>query len=466
MKQVLFLAAFLSSSAVMAQAPGIVWEREYDNPLSFCDVMPSLDGQIICLAGASNDNVLFCYDLDGNLKWASDMQGVVSQQPMRMTVIPSGGYAITGTCKVQSSSSWDLFLAVFTGSGQFSWSSIVDRPSSVDVGYDIECMPDGSFAVCGYTQDPALGSQAWILRFNSEGDTLWTRTWGPTDCPDVAISIENSWSGISVLVDGVPESPIYVPVLLRYSSSGDLLWTTYEEFSGYPCDLCSISSGYALMRKPNIMSDGTTFYVLDEDGVIHQEIGVAAGGMHDMRRIRQTMDGGYLVAGADDYHDEPPDDWNAHLSRYSTDGAWMWTHSLESGDTNRFHSAAQLPLGGYVAAGVHSTYADVQKAYLVRFEPETGIQQPVLPSNLVLESCIPNPGTATFTLSWTIGLQATSDVRVYDVSGRLRFDAELGLVSEGQHFTQLDLQGLPSGCYLVVVSCGTERASTKLVILR
>jgi len=468
MKQVLILAAFLSSSAAMADdPPGIVWEREYDFPSIFNDVVVASDGKIVCCGGTTTGLDLWCFDGDGDLLWQTGGGGTYTRGAARVISPPSGGYAVAGTCGLASGSGHDLYVSRYDAYGTAIWNTALERLQSEDYGCDIAYLPDGGFAVCGDTTDASLGNQAWILRFDSAGDTLWTRTLG-WSYSDEAIALAYLNDGITVLVDGRPQGSDYRPILLRYDFAGNLLWTSYEEFSGYPCDLCSTSSGYALMRKPNLMGDGTTFYVLDESGVIHQEVGVAAGGMQDMHTIQQTIDCGYLISGADDYHDEPPvDDWNAHLSRYDQNGNWMWTHSLESGNDNWFYSATQIPQGGYVAAGQHYTYENViHRGFMVRFAPETGIEQPVLSSSLSIQSCVPNPGTAVFTLNWTLGLPAATEITIYDVSGRQRLVRGMGLAYEGEHSTQLDLHGLPSGCYLVVVSCGSERASTKLVLLR
>lgn len=94
-----------------------------------------------------------------------------------------------------------------------------------------------------------------------------------------------------------------------------------------------------------------------------------------------------------------------------------------------------------------------------------GIEEESTAPNLVLSSCSPSPGTGEFSLTWSSGMGLT-EIGVYEESGRLCLDCDLGLMPEGDHSTQLDLQEMPSGCYLVVVSCGTERASTKLVVLR
>jgi hypothetical protein len=467
MRRVTLAAALLLSSAALAQAPGIVWEREYDFPNVFNDVVATSDGKIVCCGGTSTAGLdLWCYDGEGDLLWQTGGGGTYARGAARVISPPSGGFAVAGTCGLEYGSGHDLYVSRYDASGTAIWNTALERPQSEDYGCGIAALPDGGFAVCGYTTDATLGNQAWILRFDSEGDTLWTRTWGPTSYPDKAFAVEYSEGGITVLVQGRPEGYSQGrPLLLRYSMEGDLLWIS-NEMIGSARDLCGANQGYFVLRSETTATNFITR--CDAAGFVLWDSPVICYGQEEMHTVRSTMDGGMLVAGADDYRtDPPPDDWNAHLSRYDSDGNWLWTLSLESGDDSWFYSAAQLSQGGYVAVGKHDTYEDViSRGYVVQFAPETGIEQPPLPSALVMEPCVPNPGIATFHLSWSSDLSGLSNVRVFDVSGRLRLRQDLGLLTEGQHSTQLDLQGLPSGCYLIVVSCGSERASTKVVLLR
>lgn len=466
MKRLLIPAALLLSSAALADdPPGIVWEREYDFPSIFYDVVSTSDGKIVCCGGTTTGLDLWCYDGEGDLLWQSGGGGSYPRGAARVISPPTGGYAVTGTCGLEYGSGHDLYVSRYDAYGTAVWNTALERPQSQDHGCDIAALPDGGFAVCGYTQDPILATQAWILRFDSAGDTLWTRTWGPTSYPDKAFAVECSDGGITVLVQGKPEGYTQGrPLLLRYSMDGSLMWVS-TSMIGTGLDLCRTGAGYCALRRETSASSFITG--CDATGSILWNSALVCYGQQDMHTVRSTMDGGFLVAGADDYSFEfPGSDWNAHLSKYDQSGNWMWTQSLESGDDCWFYSAAQIPQGGYTAAGTHSTYQDVQRAYLVRFEPETGMEQPDRPVGLVLQSCVPNPGSAIFSLSWSSSLPAAADVGVFDISGRLQTAQCLGPTPPGMHSTQLNLQELPSGCYLVVVTCGSERASTKLVLLR
>jgi len=466
MKQVLLLAALISSSAAFAvDPPGIVWEKDYDFPNIFNDVVATSDGKIVCCGGTTTGLDLWCYNGDGNLLWQTGGGGTYARGAARVISPPSSGYAVAGTCGLEYGSGHDLYVSRYDASGTAIWNTALERPISEDYGCDITALPDGGFAVCGYTTDTALGNQAWILRFDSAGDTLWTRTWGPTSYPDKAFAVEYSEGGITVLVQGRPEGYTQGrPLLLRYSLAGDLQWLS-TELIGSARDLCGTNQGYCVLRSETTATNFVTG--CDASGFILWDSPIVCYGQEEMHTVRSTMDGGILVAGADDFTFEfPYSDWNAHLSRYDQGGNWMWTQSLDSGYNYKFYSAIQLQQGGYVAAGTHVDIQSIQRACLVRFEPETGIWQSPVIEQLTLRPCVPNPGLGIYELGWESGLPGNTEIHVFDVSGRLRFEQASGILSEGDHQTQLNLQDLPSGCYLVVVSCGSEQASTKLVLLR
>jgi hypothetical protein len=464
MKQVLFLAAFLSSSAVMAQSPGIVWEKTYSPFSRFYAICAMQDGTY--LAAGSGSSGEFCrIDGSGNVLGTADIP-IPATYIYAVEQLADGGAIATGF----ANSDYELVLTRLDSSCNILWTKTYDWEGTDEVGRDVEPLADGGFAVCGYRQMAGLQFQIWVLRTDSSGDTLWTKTLGE-GLNDYAFGLEDSPQGLIVACTARLGSPSRYGVLATYGLDGSLLdLFTYSQIPGNYglCDLChGPAGGYAFITQyfyfDTIIAgiDASFSYLWQND--------TPEDAYNRSWRVRPTMDSGYIIARQNDYVDDPDppytqDDWNAALSRYDADGVRLWSLSLERPDSCFFHDVLQLSTGGYLAAGRMRIPGNA--GYIVRFAPETGIEQPPLPSALTLESCVPNPGATMFDLSWYSSIPGATAVRIYDVSGRLRLDEDLGLTAEGEHTTQLDMQELPSGCYLVVVSCGTERASTKLVLLR
>jgi hypothetical protein len=414
-------------------------------------------------SGAAGD---FCrIDGSGNVVGSTDVSlpGVLIYA---MEPLPDGGVIATGKAEADPA----LLLVRLDSSGAILWTKEYGWTGTDEVGQDVDPLSDGSFVICGYREQPGLQEQAWILRASSSGDTLWTRTLGASH-KDYACGIEDSPQGMVVACAARLGSPGQWGFLAGYDLSGNLLELYAYDEIWYPnglVDIChSQAGGYVFLGQysyfdTHVVGVSSSFEYLWQS--------ITPENAYNMSwRIRPTADHGYILARQNDYVEDPDppptyDDWNAALSRYDSAGNELWSLSLERADSSFFHDVRQFSTGGYLAVGRIRTPA--QAGYMVRFAPETGIEQPVVPSSLLLESCVPNPGTAMFSLNWSSGAPRSSNVEVFDVSGRLRLDIDLGLTPEGGHTTQLDLEGMPSGCYLVVVSCGSERASTKLVVLR
>lgn len=463
MRRVLhILAAFLSASAALAQAPGIVWERYY--PLYGFGTPWSIrtrgSDEFVVGFSASNDiTVLRWFDLDGDTLGSGDTpwyrSGILS-----LEVLDDGGVVATGWgYPVESSPDEVLMLARFAQDGTCLWARSYDIPGAEDRGLDVDPLPDGGFAVCGYTETDG-DKDAWVMRTDSQGDTLWSVQWGWI-YNDAAVSVFYSNDGLTALMKGrLPESGGGRPHLVRYDMDGEIEWMEYENYTGTPGGMCeAVPDGYAMLVDK-------TIYRLDPLGSILWERNIPADGESwEMYSIEPAIWDGFIVAGYDDARIEPwEDDPNAYLGRVSSTGETMWTVSIEKDESCEFRDAIQLPQGGYIAVG---RYLPVPSLfYLVRFEPETGVGEQEQPAPLLaIGSCVPNPGRGSVSINWTSAGPGDTELTVFDISGRVVGRSGMGMLAAGEHSSIWSSQGLPSGCYIVRLTCGAQSASAKILLL-
>src|SRR6267154_2657766 len=88
-------------------------------------------------------------------------------------------------------------------------------------GVDFEVNPDGTFILLGTTREKATGdTQLYVVKVDSKGDTLWTRTFGgPLD--DEARDVELASDGRIVILGNS-----YVSGSIASGGSRDILLTT------------------------------------------------------------------------------------------------------------------------------------------------------------------------------------------------------------------------------------------------
>ena len=470
----MFALLFLTSLSQAIDPPVKMWERINTDIEKLYDIELVSTGGFIC-AGYDNDgNCIFRFNDDADLLWAAGSTYVWRANDV--DELPGGGFIATGSDYVVLNNertgervSSALFIQKFDQNGSSEWIRVYQYSTTKEEGFSIAALPDGGYAVCGKvngTGSSVLGD-AWILRTDANGDTLWTDIWG-TYATNWGQGVEydpiNDW--IVVAAFGKSEElPSNGPHLLYYSLDGEYLFgTNYypslvaEVVRGF---VPSIDGGYAFLSRVGTGSGWGTLTHTDALGEIQWSESVSALGYNDNLGLGfAQIDGGYLCCGYDGYSfwDSPdsvatddPQTQDGSLTRFDAYGNELWHINNEMGHFNHFYSAVQLPQGGYIAAGTYTG-----SGYLVRYAPETGIEEgTTLPEIVTLDAPSPNPFSSSLNISYSLPEAMQASLAVYDITGRLVGAPEDGVLDAGEHTSVWDSGELPSGCYVVMLR--TER---------
>jgi hypothetical protein len=96
------------------------------------------------------------------------------------------------------------------------------------------------------------------------------------------------------------------------------------------------------------------------------------------------------------------------------------------------------------------------------FEGESGVS---IRSAISALSLSPNPVTDHATLTFSIERPATLSVTLLSSLGQRITAIDLGNVKAGAHTRSLDLDQLPTGSYLVVISDGTGMIGVEQIVI-
>jgi hypothetical protein len=404
----------------------------------------------------------FLLDFDGNVIWEV-IQPWHTARGFDGAILPDGSYVITGRSVLTSGDTYSLFIMKIDQNGSIEWTKVYDYPTTREEGFAITCLPDGGFAVCGRVNGGSIVGDAWILRTDANGDTLWTDVWGTSPvCYGKAVTYQDG--EIVVLADGRDDTLTTIgPHLLFYDLDGNYLHGTNYSIlqSELPAGIC-IPDG-----------EGFTFVTKSDPEVVHtdplgeilwlQDIDPPPT-LHDGFGIRTTMDDGYLFCGwcgvwqiPDSLMTSTPiaqvdtgstkDGW---LVRLDSEGNTLWQVQNEMGHDNIYYSSVQLSQGGYMAAGTYTG-----SGYLVRYAPETGIEEPD-PSSGISLSVSPNPFSSGLSIDYSLSEPGKVELSVYDLTGRLVENLESSSLPSGEHLSTWSPEpDIPDGCYLVVLdACG------------
>jgi hypothetical protein len=244
---------------------------------------------------------------------------------------------------------------------------------SIDVAYDVEELWDGGFAVLGYTNSFALTNyDIWLLRTNSNGDTLWTKTYGG-DGDEYGYSLKKTDDGGFILA-GKTNSFVaggFDFYVIRINSIGDTLWT--RTFGGINNDICwSIDTtedgGFVLAGEKNAFPLSSDVWVIKTDsmGLIVWEKIFGTSNPDYVFSISSANNGNLSLAGYF-YVGFNSGGFNAWLFEINAFGDSLWSHFYGGDYTERFYSHTITSDQGYICVGyLLPSLGDYPDLYLVK----------------------------------------------------------------------------------------------------
>ena len=94
---------------------------------------------------------------------------------------PFGNFVFTGYVNIEDNDGLLLYrkllIAETNTNGDVIWTKIYEGGERAE-SYNIEITNDGGYIICGTKQLPNNEDVLWLLKTDSQGDTLWTRTFG------------------------------------------------------------------------------------------------------------------------------------------------------------------------------------------------------------------------------------------------------------------------------------------------
>ena len=294
-------------------------------------------------------------DSNGAVQWQKSYGGSGEEWPWSVITTSDGGYAVCGHTYSFGSGDADWWILKLGASGNTEWQKAYGG-SAFDYARSIQQTTDGGFIVAGSTASYGAGGQdAWILKLSASGNIQWQKTYGKT-FDDVANSIEQTADGgyIAAGRTGVTAST-YNAWVFKLDASGNVLW---ERAYGTVADQIAqaihqtIDGGYVVAVEDVDAATNTYDFVvlkLDSSGNITWQKRYSGAGNDDPWTIQQTQDGGYVVAGRTTSFGAGS--FDAWVLKLDASGVIQWQKTYGGPGFDDALFVKQTPDGGYVLAG-------------------------------------------------------------------------------------------------------------------
>ena len=158
--------------------------------------------------------------------WTKTYGGSGADAARSMIRNSDGNIVVTGFTQNLQGNGLDIWILNIDTLGDTIWTASYGGASNDDA-VDIIQSLDGGYFVIGNTESLGAGmTDIWLLKTDSDGDTLWTRNFGDSS-QDVANSGYLSSDG-GVIISGsriVPTGVGYDGWLIKTDTLGDTVWT-------------------------------------------------------------------------------------------------------------------------------------------------------------------------------------------------------------------------------------------------
>jgi len=455
-------------------AGNLLWTKTYGGP--FVDgggtVREATDRGFI-ISGSSDsyssgnyDAYLIKTDSVGNVVWKKLYGGANIDVANSVEQTGDGGYILAGYTYSNSFGINDVFLIKTDANGDTLWT----RTYGGILGDPVFCVHhtvDGGYILAGWSQSYGLGNngQACLLKIDANADTVWTKTYGGpfTDAfnhvletPDngyLATGYTNSSSGGG--------SDIFV---VRTNTLGDTLWmktygTPFREEQSEKIEFTS-DGGYVITGTQGGFSGDpiNDIFLLKIDSmgnIIWSEL--YGDTLEDEgHSVLETSDKGFIVTGSTkSFGSGGKDVYLIKTDSMGISGCYQTNSNIVAG-TKTITVESQAPLISSGTIVLNPNISLSSGGVLTALCPTTPSVKETDVSNFDI-IIYPNPFTDAVTIT---SQQEITAIEVYNMLGELVFST-----SNIKHQTSniIDLSSQPSGIYFVRVTTKEGTVSRKIV---
>ncbi|CAM3257268.1 T9SS type A sorting domain-containing protein [Aequorivita lipolytica] len=521
-KIIILLALLLSTFAIYAQDPNILWQRtiggseeEYLN-----DFKETPDGGFI-FGGASQSDIsgdktdgsngyidtwIIKTDSDGVIEWQNSIGGNGYDDLHSLEFTPDGGFIacgestsdISGDKTENSRGLDDYWIVKLDTSGNVEWDKTIGGSDSESLP-QIRVANDGYFIsggsrsnISGDKTENAIGEDDyWLLKLDLSGNIVWQKTIGGSSSDSFSTMVLTSDGGC--ILGGYSDSNIsgnktenskgeYDYWIIKLSSSGTIEWD--KTIGGSQTDVLNSviqtsDNGFLLSGRSSsdISGDKTEdslgssdFWIvkLNSSGNLEWQNTIGGNDIDQAYSANQTSDGGYIIGGfsrsdiSGDKTENGQGNFDCWLVKINNVGIIEWQNTIGGSEIDGITSVIQASDGNYILGGNSQSNISGDKTENSRGGQDYWIIKHA--QTLGLEE---NPFSSVITLypnpTKNILQLNTQDktidqVNIYTMTGSKVLQLEVDTVSP-----TVDVSRLASGVYYVQLYSGKNVALKKFV---
>ncbi len=293
--------------------------------------------------------------------WAKTFGGTDYEKAFSVQQTTDGGYIVSGYVNpIDEPVNYDFYIIKLSATGTQVWTQTLGG-ANFEQSFSIQQTMDGGYITAGVTNSYGAGSDDyWIVKLDSVGNQTWDKTIG-TYGSEMATSISETSDG-GYIVSGIVEtySAGNWDWVSKLDSGGSQVWSWYNPSGGSSGEGAfsvqqTTDYGYIVAGMVyDSFKEELKVVKLNSDGTLAWSNTYGGTGDDTVNSIRQTDDGGYIAAGHT--NSEGAGGKDAWVLKLDSSGNQVWAQTYGGTSDDEANSVQQTTDGGYVVAGITSSY--------------------------------------------------------------------------------------------------------------
>ena len=477
------LIILLSGQIVFSQTPDTIWSRIFATPGDDYGeyVEQTSDGGFIIVgttdSSGTDDVFLIKTNSAGDILWTRTYGTYHYDYATCVHQTNDGGYIIFGETDSYDPNFWEGFLIKTDSYGDTLWTRHLGDYAYYFFQSGIELNGSGYVAV-GFTKPGAADPEdIWLVKTDSNGDTVWTKTFGGSE-RDIPSSIYRTFDG-GFIISGSTESQgagNLDALLIKTDHDGNLAWS--KTYGGIKRDIASdvkqtLDGGYIIAGQTE--SFGHANYYTDAwlirtdnngDTIWTKTFGTE---MHDgAMSVAQATDGGFVWTGYKYISTFVQDLW---IVRTDANGNTLSSKTY-GGTFNSIGRCINNNSDGslIISGNYYNEMTNTRDIWLLNFDPTiSDIKRDAdtqIPDEVFLKQNYPNPFNPVTTIEFGIPEAGLVQLSIFNILGQQTEQLISECLSAGNYKTSWTAGEWPSGIYICKLTAGKHIETKKMILLK
>lgn len=367
--------------------------------------------------GGDYDTWLLKIDNGGDTLWAKTYGSWGNDQGKEIIPTSDGNYLLTGYSNSTTYPDYQAYLLKIDPDGNLIWDKYYGGVYA-EFGNSVKQTPDGGYIMLGITYSYGVNGDAYLVKTNSLGDTIWTKQFGGNHLDEGIFVVSNNDSTYTFCVRDSSTNGTNIDVqIIKTDANGTIIW----------------DKNYGGTEK-------------DTD-----------------KMIQKTNDQGYVVAAISrSFGLNLPNMW---ILKLDSEGDTLWSRSYGGTDNEHCYAVRQTADGGYIAVGKCESFSNEDGIMFLKLNSNgklgpLGVNEIYSENNLYI---YPNPSKMIVNVNLNEVVSPVS-IRITDAFGQLIF-LETKYSTNKNNTISIDLKGNKPGVYFLTTISG-EKINSKKIILQ